>query len=86
MCESGQLADLDFRLVVIEGYCADYDAEVQKVRCEKMVPKQTEVRRAEAMTSTDSLLWRSKGLMIECKSIQEGPNCSNHSLIRILLS
>ncbi|TVY16327.1 Isochorismatase family protein YecD, partial [Lachnellula arida] len=38
-----QLADLDFRLLVLEDCCADYDAEVHGVLCEKVFPRQARV-------------------------------------------
>jgi nicotinamidase-related amidase len=38
-----QLADLDFQLVVLEDMCADYDADLHKVLCEKVFPKQAQV-------------------------------------------
>ena len=38
-----QLADLDFRLVLLEDCCADYDVEVHKMLCEKVFPKQAKV-------------------------------------------
>jgi nicotinamidase-related amidase len=38
-----QLADLDLRLVVLEDCCADLDAEVHRVLCEKVFPKQATV-------------------------------------------
>lgn len=38
-----QLADLDFRLLVLEDCCADYDAEVHRVLCEKVFPRQARV-------------------------------------------
>jgi len=38
-----QLSDLDLRLVVLEDCCADHDAELHKVLCEKVLPKQAKV-------------------------------------------
>ncbi|KAF4631634.1 hypothetical protein G7Y89_g6494 [Cudoniella acicularis] len=38
-----QLSDLDFQLVVLEDCCADHDAEVHKVLCEKVFPTQAKV-------------------------------------------
>jgi nicotinamidase-related amidase len=34
-----QLSDLDFRIFVVEDCCADFDAEVHKVLCEKIFTK-----------------------------------------------
>jgi nicotinamidase-related amidase len=38
-----QLGDLDFRLFVLEDCCADHDAELHKVLCEKVFPSQASV-------------------------------------------
>ena len=39
-------ADADYRLVVVEDCCADRDAEVHRVLCEKVFPRQATVTRA----------------------------------------
>jgi len=46
-----QLADLDYGLVVIEDCCADGDAEVHKVLCEKVFPKQAKVIKSTELES-----------------------------------
>ena len=46
-----QLADLDFRLVVLEDSCADHDAEVHEVLCEKVFPKQAKVIKSSELDS-----------------------------------
>jgi nicotinamidase-related amidase len=38
-----QAADLDYALVVLEDACADADAEVHRVLCEKVFPRQASV-------------------------------------------
>lgn len=38
-----QLGDLDFRLFVLEDCCADHDAELHKILCEKAFPSQASV-------------------------------------------
>lgn len=46
-----QLSDLDFRLVVLEDCCADHDAEVHKMLCEKVFPKQAKVIESSELSS-----------------------------------
>jgi nicotinamidase-related amidase len=38
-----QLADLDFRLLVLEDCCTDYDEELHNILCEKVLSKQARV-------------------------------------------
>lgn len=47
----GQLSDLDFRLVVLEDCCADYDIELHKVLCEKVFPRQAKVIKSSELDS-----------------------------------
>lgn len=44
-----QLADLDFRLVVLEDCCADGDPEVHRGLCEKVFPAQAKVIKSTEM-------------------------------------
>jgi len=46
-----QLADLDFRLFVLEDCCADYEPEVHRVLCEKVFTKQAAVIKTADMAS-----------------------------------
>jgi len=38
-----QLGDLNFRLIVLEDCCADHDAELHEMLCEKVLPRQAKV-------------------------------------------
>lgn len=46
-----QLADLDYGLVVLEDCCADQEAEVHTVLCEKVFPRQAKVIKSDELES-----------------------------------
>lgn len=46
-----QLADLDYRLVVLEDCCADFDADLHKVLMEKVLPTQAKIIQSKELST-----------------------------------